>query len=68
MTSGKSERHGACHQIHLLADDDDGDEDVDDDGDDDGDIGEAVMNSEKIGGCDGNDDDDDGDGDDGGDL
>ena len=36
MTSGKSERHGACHQIHLLADDDDGDEDVDDDGDDDG--------------------------------
>ena len=62
MTSGKSERHGACHQIHLLADDDDGD--------DDGDIGEAVMNSEKIGGCDANDDDDDGDGDgdDGGDL
>ena len=46
------------------------DEDVDDDGDDDGDIGEAVMNSEKIGGCDANDDDDDGDGDgdDGGDL
>ena len=48
MTSGKSERHGACHQIHLLADDDDGDEDGDDDGDDDGDIGEAVMNPEKM--------------------